>query len=87
MPRGRGLPIEKQSSNELRFMIVYLPMFPLTALVSSFFFTPRRPNPDWLVWNGRFLMLGGRRGARVLLQPAPLARIAEAPARALRPVR
>ena len=39
-------------------MIVYLPMFPLTALVSSFFFTPRRPNPDWLVWNGRFLMLG-----------------------------
>ncbi len=58
MPRGRGLPIEKQSSNELRFMIVYLPMFPLTALASSFFFTPRHPNPDWLVWIGRFLMLG-----------------------------
>ena len=58
MPRGRGLPIDKQSSNELLFVIVYLPMFPLTALVSSFFFTPRHPNPDWLVWIGRFLMLG-----------------------------
>ena len=58
MPRGRGLPIGQQSSNELRFMIFYLPMFPMLALASSFILTPRHPNPEWLVWIGRFSMLG-----------------------------
>jgi len=49
---------DRRSSNKLRFMILYLPMFPLAALASSFILTPRRPNPEWLVWIGRFSMLG-----------------------------
>ena len=58
MPRGRGLPLDKQPAFQVWVTAIWMPLIPALILADSFIFTPRHPPPEWAVWIGR-LLFGG----------------------------